>query len=289
MKKTLVIITSLLIASTIFAVDYSSDFVSAFHAKDFKEAKTVLSKWEKAAPDNPEMLIAYFNYYLNRDLESTMTMGQMEDGRYGMFEQLQYNNKDVKKGISYLDKALKNNPSRLDIHFGKCSSLIKSKHYKEASNAIIDLLKTSVKVENKWLWTNNEPIVDNDITGEDHVFFGINDYLVSLFNNFEETHTYLSHIFNSIEQLYPNNIIGLNLNARYNALIGDTQTAKALLEKALKLDETDYIILANLGYYYELENDYEKARDLYERMLKLDNPEAQRYGEQYLSELEEKM
>ena len=130
--------------------NYSELWYLAFNKKDYKTVETTLEKWEKESPDNPELLIAYFNYYLHREMESVITMGKMDDGRYGLYDQQTFKDEDVKIGISYLDKALKNNPDRLDIHFGKCSSLIRSGKYEEASLAIINLLDTSKKVKNNW-------------------------------------------------------------------------------------------------------------------------------------------
>ena len=55
-----------------------------------------------------------------------------------------------------------------------------------------------------------------------------------------------------------------------------------LLKRAVELDPNDFIIIGNLGYSYELAEDYLNAKKWYEYMLKMDNPNAVEYGKQGL-------
>ncbi len=265
--------------------NYSELWYLAFNKKDYKTVESTLEKWEKESPDNPELLIAYFNYYLHREMESVLTMGKMDDGRYGLYDRQTFKDEDVKTGISYLDKALKKYPDRLDIHFGKCSSLIHAGKYEEASNAILDLLETSQKVKNNWKWTNNQPVNEK---GETALFSGINDYCTMLFNYFDSTKDYLNSIFSKIEKLYPNNIIGLNQSARYYSLSGNNEKAIKQLKKAYNLDKSDYIVIGNLGYMYELSGNYKEARKWYTEMSKLSDTNAKQYAQECLDKIKDK-
>ena len=264
---------------------FSELWYLAFSKKDYKTVETTLEKWEKESPDNPELLIAYFNYYLHREMESVLTMGQMDDGRYGLYDKQTFKDEDVKIGISYLDRALEKNPDRLDIHFGKCSSLIRSGKYEEATSAIINLLDISKKIKNNWKWTNNQPINEN---GETALFSGINDYCTMFFNYFDSTKDYLNNIFSKIEKLYPNNIIGLNHSARFYSQSGNNEKAIKQLKKAYNLDKTDYIVIGNLGYVNELMGNYKEARKWYTEMSKLSDPNAKKYAQECLDKIKDK-
>ena len=55
-----------------------------------------------------------------------------------------------------------------------------------------------------------------------------------------------------------------------------------LLKRAVELDPNDFVIIGNLGYSYELDEDYLNAKKWYEYMLKMDNPDAVEYGKQGL-------
>ena len=271
-----------LCASFSFAKDFWNDFVDAIQNKNFEKASSILQEWEKEEPESTELKIAYFNYYLNRDVKVNSIMGQMSDGRYGLYDKRTYNQDDVKTGISYLDKALEKQPDRLDVHFGKCSSLLQSENYKEATDAILTAIETSVKIKNKWKWSKDELIPN----GEEALFSGLNDYCGILFN--QGPAESLESVIHAIEKNYPNNIIGLNHTARFYARSGNNKKGIEVLKRAHSLDKKDYIILGNLGYMYELENDFDKARECYKKMLKIDNPESQRYGQYYLDELEKR-
>lgn len=284
-KKIVIVSVLLLTISAVFGKDFSKEFLKAFQDSDYKKVESILKEWEKEDSNNPEMLIAYFNYYLNRDMDSVMTMGKMDDGRYGLYDRKTFKQEDVKTGISYLDKALKSNPDRLDIHFGKCSSLLKSENYDKACAAIIDVLETSIKVQNKWKWSNGKTIPDD---GESALFSGINDYCPVLFNSLGVENSNFKTVINTIEKLYPNNNIGLNWCARFYSQSGDNKKAISFLQKAYELDKTDYVVLGNLGYLYELENNYKEARKCYETMSKIDNQKAKQYAQEYLDAIKDK-
>lgn len=285
MKKVFCLAIFALSSVFIFAKDFSKDFSQAFSKGDMDKVQKIVVAWEKAEPENPEMMIACFNYYLQRNLKTQLTMGEMDDGRYGLYEDYFFDDDDVKTGVSYLDKALEKNPDRLDIHFGKCTALLRSKNYEDASVAVIELLETSVKVDNTWKWTNGEPV---DFSGEEALFSGVNDYCSMLINKNRISEKYLENLIEKILELYPENIIGLNHAARFYNMRGNNQKGIELLKRALEIDPEDYIVLGNLAYMNELENNFEEARKYYKIMLEFDDPDIQEYAQMYLDQLDGK-
>lgn len=98
------------LCTLIFAKDYSKEFMDYFKSDyrsiDYQSMEKLLIDWEKECPDDPEMLIGYFNYYVNRNLDMFPATGRAYDGKYyGAYLQKNFNNEDVIKGISFLDKA----------------------------------------------------------------------------------------------------------------------------------------------------------------------------------------
>ena len=83
-------------------------------------------------------------------------------------------------------------------------------------------------------------------------------------------------------QLYPDNTWGLNHAARYYREIGNYKKSIEILKHAVELDPNDYVLVGNLGYAYELDEDYLNAKKWYEFMLTMDNLDAVEYGKQGL-------
>ena len=70
MKKSIVLFFILLVSFRIFA-DYKSEYDNLLSARNLEGIAALLPKWEKAEPKNPELYIAYFNYYLLKGQRST--------------------------------------------------------------------------------------------------------------------------------------------------------------------------------------------------------------------------
>lgn len=285
-KKSIIVLTMVLgLANSIYANSFAQDSAKAFKENDFETLKTLIPEWDKAEPENPEVQIAWFNYYLGRSSKSVAVEGQLPDGRYGIYDKIIFDDADVKLAIACLDKALVKHPERLDIHFGKCHSLLQSEHFEEGAQAIIDMIETSFKVNKKWTWSNGTPV---DYDFEMAMFSGINDYFSMMYNSFQASKDAFGKVVAKVEKKYPKNNIGLNWAARYYSTTGNNKKAIDCLKKACELDKDDYIVLGNLGYLYELDNNFKEARKCYEKMIEMKNPEAQAYGKQYLEELGDK-
>ena len=284
-KKTIIVFTMILIfISSTYAQNFAEESANAFSAKDYKKLEKLLPDWEKAEPKNPEVQIAWFNYYLERNLKIVPTQGLMPDGRMGLYDRPVFNDNDVKLAIECLDKVLKDNPDRLDVHFGKCHSLIQAEHYDEGGQAVVNMIETSKKIK-QWKWSKGA-VLDYDV--EMAVFSGVNDYSTMLCNGFDASKNGMAKMVVSIEKNYPKNTIGLNCCARYYTLIKDYKKAVATLKKAYDLNTQDYVILGNLGYLYELSGNIAEAKKRYEKMAKMSDPKAQQYAKEYLDELDKK-
>ena len=61
-KKLVMATVFLLSISVVFGKDFSEEFLKAFQDNDYKKVESILKDWEKEDANNPEMLIAYFNY-----------------------------------------------------------------------------------------------------------------------------------------------------------------------------------------------------------------------------------
>ena len=109
MKKLKVLFfLSLLGIFNLYAIDYQKEVTKLLQNGNFEQCISLLKEWEKAEPKNLEINIYYFNYYMHRNAQHFSTMGQMKDGRYGVYDRVEYDLDDVKTAVSYFDKIIKN-------------------------------------------------------------------------------------------------------------------------------------------------------------------------------------
>ncbi|MBO4638671.1 MAG: hypothetical protein J5710_02845 [Treponema sp.] len=283
-RKVLIITLCFLGIFNLFGKDFKTEATELLQNGNFEQCFTLLKEWEKEEPKNLEINIYYFNYYMQRNAQHFPTMGQMKDGRYGMYDRVEYNLKDVAIAVSYFDKILKKQPNRLDVRSSKCTAYIYSEQYDLACNTLIEIIELSKKNKNNWTWSENKSPKEIGMPkeGEDLLFSVINECFYGIYYPFESNKDLIRKIIEKELELYPDNTWGLNHAARYYREIGNYKKSIEVLKHAVELDPNDYIVVGNLGYTYELDEDYLNAKKWYEYMLKMDNPDAVEYGKQGL-------
>ena len=150
----------------LYGKDYKTEVTELLQNGNFEQCITLLEEWEKADPENLEINIYYFNYYMQRNAQHFSTMGKMKDGRYGMYDRVEYNLDDVKTAVSYFDKILKIQPNRLDVRSSKCTAYIYSEQYDLACDTLIEIIEYSKKNKNAWTWTENKSPKENGLLKE---------------------------------------------------------------------------------------------------------------------------
>ena len=298
MKKSIVLFFILLVSFRIFA-DYKSEYDNLLSARNLEGIAALLPKWEKAEPKNPELYIAYFNYYLLKGQRSTHSLDTYKkdnSNSLALVDQktnkiagylnnnIWYEKEDVDKALSYLEKGLKFGKNRLDMYFGRIHILGEIGEYEKQSQKIIEVLKLGKEINHKWLWSMNEVIPASE---SERIFLvSINDYYKALLQK-SEPKTFLAAEKACAAQLklYPKNIEVHNYLALAYIGQGKIQEALNVLLKADKLAKEDYTILFNMASCYETLKQYDKAKECYLRIKKNPNKQVQDMADQKLSEL----
>jgi len=258
---------------------FQEKYLDLFRAGKLDELKTLLKKWEKAEPKNPEMFIAWFNYYCQLDSLSYVAMGKRQDGAYGMYPKTDMNAKNVHKGITYLDKSLINDPNRLDIYMGKISVLIKIQDFKDAGDAIIKLLEVSAKNGNKWLWSNNTPVDD----GEHVLLKQLEEHYLSMIyaRSVDADYAILTCTEEQMK-IYPDNNYASNLMGVYYIYHDNYPNALRCFLEAEKIDGEDEIVRLNIGRLYAIMEEKENARQYLDKLIKTGAPEIKEAALNYI-------
>jgi tetratricopeptide (TPR) repeat protein len=264
-------------------IDYKGTYRLLWEDKKYDEVFAHLQAWEAKEPNNPEMYIAFFNYYINTGRSSMLSLYREGEDNY-IGESTQYNNDSISKAIKYIDKGLSIAPNRLDMHFGKIYLLNEMKYYKEAKDELYATLEISKKIDNNWLWTDNEKAENAKVS----FLRDINDYYSKWFKiGTEETLGYLKQLAEKQIELYPESIFAYNLMAAYHNAKKQPEESLKYLFQAEKIDPSDCVVLANIGEtYLILLDNKQKAKEYFKKILEIGDEEDKEYAEYFLKELQ---
>ena len=275
-----------IVVFAVFPFDKQEQVVNGLRSGDYETVKILLQEWEKENPSDPDLMTGWFNYYLNRKAESKNIVGYMHNGQYGAYSKIVYDDADLKTAISYLDKALKTNPYRMDIYFGKINSLLTANKYQEGAAAISDFLKSYDKNKTDWYWTNNQKFRDNNWNVEDTVIGALHDYCTMF--DFYIARDAVKIALDEILKRFHKNVIFLNYLSYYYSSAEEYEKAIEVLLSANKIDPNDYIIVGNLASDYEKAGNIKEAEKLYLIMSKMDSEDAKAYAEKALNRIRNK-
>jgi len=210
--------------------------------------ETTLDRWEKAYPDDPDMLAARFNYYLLKSASTEIKPMQKErflgnrptlvlkdslgaDVNY--FQETVYSDSLFALASTAIDRAIKLQPDRLDLRFSKITSLIgyEKESPDMATSALLALIDYDRTAHPAWKY-GDEP------ASPDLFEAGIQEYCASFYT--------------------------IGSPASYESF-------RALSERMLKYDPKNTLFMSNIGtYYFVAKNDYKTARKHYDKVLKAD-------------------
>jgi tetratricopeptide (TPR) repeat protein len=253
--------------------------------------------WEKKESNNPEMFIAFFNYYINRNRFSGISIDKERKGTEETIElsdphsvkivgymnkAVHYDTGDILIATGYLDEGLLIAPNRLDMHFGKIHILNEVGFYEISGNELFATLNISKKINNEWLWANNEKIED----GERFFINNLQDYY-GLWLNAKTIEAYNQVKLCAEKQLelYPENIYAYNILAVYYSINEEFQKALQCFSQAKKINPNDCMVLINIGRTYQNMNNTNKSEEYYRRVIEIGNEQEKQQAQYYLDQL----
>jgi hypothetical protein len=276
------------VGSNVFA-DNQSDYYKYMELKDYEKALLSLKSWEKEDIHNPEMYVGYINYYIFRSRkdgfsideinkskkdqsQSKLTFTDPKTGKTYFFNSKYfYNLNDVNSALIYLNKGIKEYPNRLDLLFGKVYILNEIDNFHEAALCLIKYLTTSVEINNNWLWSNNKPM------NEGYEFFleQIQDYYsIWISDRSQSALDAVKLVAEKQIELYPKHSWAYDNLALYYSFTNNPQKQLELLLKSELISPTDPVTLNNIGNWYKMNNNKEKAKIYYQKLYATGDPSA---------------
>ena len=210
--------------------------------------ETLLDRWEKAFPEDLDMLLGKYNYYLSKSVSSQIVPKDQDRflGAKPMLSLKDSLGKDVKYfqenfyvdslfalSSQAIDKAIKLFPDRLDLRIVKITSLIGyEKESPELSYGIIsDLIAYNKSARPKWK-SLSEPAAEGEFEAL------IQDFCFSLFKTgSEQSYLYFKNISALMAKQFPKNLNFLcNVGTYYLIAADNPKTALKYYGKVLKSD-----------------------------------------------------
>lgn len=258
-----------------FGQDFQMEFIYLLRKGDTLKQRELLEKWEKNNPDNPELYISYYNYYLNKAKQ-----GSSKDSAGN--ELMDRNAVFVQKALLKMEEGIDYFPDRLDMRFGKIYALGQMENWQEFTNEIVKTIRYSDTNNNGWIWTNNEKLPD----GKTFMLSSIQNYQLDLFKTKNDNLLVnMQTIANEILQLHPDHIESLsNLSITY-LVLNDYDKGIDYLFAAEKITPKDPIILSNIAHAYKLKGDKKKSIKYYKKVIKHGEKDMGEYAKKQIKEL----
>jgi tetratricopeptide (TPR) repeat protein len=297
-KVTLLIFGLTLVFNQVFGQTFKQQFNEFVSKTDPLGQQQLLDKWEKSDSNDPELYIAYFNYFVKKSVKEVVTLGQNPEGNdvlqimdkdsskkepvAYLYGDTYYDQNILKKGFDYIDKGLSKYPNRLDMRFGKIYLLGQIENYEKFTAEIINTIDYSHVNKNKWTWADNKPLGDP----ENFMLSSIQDYQLQLYNtendNLIEN---MKRIAEAVLKYYPEHIESLSNISIVFMLQKQYDKALDTLLKAEKLNPKDCIVLNNIAQTYKLKGDTINAIKYYKLTIQYGDDQAKNYANGQIEEL----
>ena len=274
--------------------DYQSEYLKIYNQEDNNMVIGFLNEWKEMAPDDPEMYVAHFNYYLQRSKTQVLKTGsspqssenvQITDPKNDsigyIFPAVEYDEDLYLMAMKFLDEGIDKHPKRLDMYFGKIFTLGERKFFDQQKDVILELLDQTVKIDHQWLWQNSAPVSG----GVETFKGGIQDHVYNLFNQIEPKCDLITTISKKFIEIFPNEVSGYSNLGSCALVAGDFDAAIVHFRKAESINAGDVVVLGNIAMAYLKSDRKDSARLYFERVAQFGDEAARKFALNKISEL----
>lgn len=268
------------------AQNYREQFAKLFQENDVKGQYTLLQSWEKAAPDDPELYVAFFNHYFAKSRHETLSLTtapptgdaiavrkENDDKVAGYIgNNVTFKKSDFDAGITYIDRGISKFPDRLDMRFGKTYALGQIKDFSRFTDEIVRTIERSNINKNNWQWSEGK-LVENP---REFMLTAIQDYVVQLFDSGDEQVKFIKPIAETVLHYYPDHVESLSNLSVFYMMKEDFDASLIPLLKAEKLAPGDFVVIGNIAYSYYMKHDKLNATRYYQKLSEIGDERAKK-------------
>ncbi|MCQ2294358.1 MAG: bacterial transcriptional activator domain-containing protein [Bacteroidales bacterium] len=263
MKQTILFFLAVTFGTIAMGQSFPDQFDAAFNRDDYPAMRSVLSQWQEAAPEDADMLVAFYNYYVNY-------VGQMAASASNS-DQIATMQTLADSGLMLISHAISIYPQRLDLRFGKIYFLGVMQRWDDFVSSIILTLDHSNNIHHNWTFPNMDGSMEEIITES------VMDYQSTMWETINDINNLgaqdstmllrIRKVAKRCAQLFPSDIMSVTTLATTHSALGEYDKAVRYLERAEKMDPTDETVLRNLAHAYAHIGNKQKAK-LYQERIK---------------------
>ncbi|MCI4670364.1 MAG: hypothetical protein MRZ79_19660 [Bacteroidia bacterium] len=278
--------------------DFLTQYEELFEAKDSANTEKLLRRWEKKKPNDPELYVSGFNFYMLQARENVMVMSSLPREDEGLSikdssgnnigyidSRIFYEKELFDKGITFLEKGIAKHPKRLDMLLGRIYVLGDNNNFEAQTDGIIKMLDKGKAIDHQWLWKMGDTLDD----GSDAEINATQDYIYGMVQDQDPPLCdQVSQIAEKFREIYPDHIFGYSNIGICKLVNQEYDEAISWFEKVLEMEPTDEVTLSNMAYAYKSQNKNAKALEYYGRLAKFGEGEYKAFAMEQLAELGKK-
>ena len=231
------------------AQSFREDFMQALNKKDMKQMEAVLKAWDLNNANDPELYVAFFNFYTLKSMDA------------GTLSKNGYDTSNSKQALEFISEGIERFPSRLDMRIAKIYMLGALNNYHDYVEEIIVLIAFSHKIQNQW---KHEDFLS--VSYPEEIFYGIvadgQEFLFSkedpsLFND-------IIRISNEMLKYYPTHTQSRIAISMVHVARKENEKALTMLLNGVNFDPTNAVLLFNIAYLYHIKEDKVNAKKYFE-------------------------
>lgn len=272
MKKITAVLVPLLACLSLGAQENVNDIKAEYERQvryvgaDGVGVETIINRWEAAAPDDPEVFVARFSFYLAKAVTPEVVMKEQDKylGREPMFSLKDSLGRDVNyfeddvyddalfgEALKAVEKAISLDGDELQYRFYKITATLN--YEKESPDMAAEAIEALIDeyAGGGHAWTlGGRPCTEADFRQ------GIGEYCYNLFMIASPlSYEYFLDISEKMNRLFPDDTVFINNIGSYWQVVGkNSRKALKYYRKALRIDPEDYVANTNIRVIQTLQS-----------------------------------
>ncbi|MBL7748852.1 MAG: tetratricopeptide repeat protein [Chitinophagaceae bacterium] len=272
-----------LFSGVVYSQEYPSRFSVLLQNNDTTRQLALLTEWSSDNPKDPELFIAWFNYYARKSRKEVIALEKDSKNKESFIltdsagktagflnPSLMYDPVLLQKGFDHIDQGIALYPTRLDMRFGKVYMYGEAEDFRSFTTEIVKIIEYAQTINYKWLWKEGKPLED----AKEFFLSSLQNYIGTLYNTEDDNLLPLMReIAETVLKYHPDHVESLANTALTYLINGDYDKALPFLLKAEKINPKDIIVLNNIAEIYKRKGDKANRKIYLEKIILHGNEE----------------